>query len=233
MTEATPAVEVESLHFGYPGEVEMRLVTGRFTLAAGESVLLKGDSGSGKSTLLSLIAGVLLPRSGNVRVLGREWHRMRALERDRWRADHIGFVFQQFNLLGWLSAIDNVELGCAFSASRRARALQSARSMSEAAGDWLEAMQLPRSRWSSPGAQLSIGEQQRVAAARALIGAPELVLADEPTSALDERLRETFLEALLAGCRQAGSALMVVSHDSALEAWLPRVERLAELGAPL
>jgi putative ABC transport system ATP-binding protein len=224
-----PVVDIEALRFGYRGRPDLNLVAERFSLSAGETVLLQGESGSGKSTLLSLIAGVLLPSSGVVRVLGADWRAMGALARDSWRADHIGFVFQQFNLLGWLPAIDNVELGCAFSTRRARRALASASSLAAAAAQWLEAMQLPRSRWHSPGAQLSIGEQQRVAAARALIGAPDLVLADEPTSALDERLRDAFLDALLAGCRQAGSALLIVSHDRALEARLPRVERLGAL----
>jgi len=229
MTARTPVVEIEALRFGYRGRPGLDLVRPRFSLCAGESVLLQGESGSGKSTLLALIAGVLLPSSGMVRVLGAEWRAMGALARDRWRADHIGFVFQQFNLLGWLPAIDNVELGCAFSKRRTQRALASASSLAAAAAQWLDAMQLPRSRWHSPGAQLSIGEQQRVAAARALIGAPELVLADEPTSALDERLRDAFIEALLAACQHAGSALLIVSHDRALESRLPRVERLVGL----
>jgi putative ABC transport system ATP-binding protein len=230
MNQREPVLEVEALRFGYPDRPVTSLVAGRFSLAAGESVLLQGDSGSGKSTLLSLIAGVLLPSSGVVRVLGAEWQAMKAIARDRWRADHIGFVFQQFNLLAWLPALDNVELGCAFSSRRARRALESAGSLADAAAHWLDAMQLPRSRWHAPGGQLSIGEQQRVAAARALIGAPELVLADEPTSALDERLRDAFLDALLSACEKAGSALLVVSHDRALEARLPRIERLAALG---
>ena len=226
---ATPTLQVSGLRFRWPGQSQDLVHVDELTLAGGQSLLIQGESGCGKSTLLALAAGVLLPSAGQVCLLGQDWQALSPGRREQWRADHIGYLFQQFNLLGWLPAIDNVELGCAFSARRTQRALASSTSLSAAAAQWLDAMQLPRSRWSCPGAQLSIGEQQRVAAARALIGAPELVLADEPTSALDERLRDAFVESLLISCRQAGSALLLVSHDRALETRMPRVERLAEL----
>jgi putative ABC transport system ATP-binding protein len=170
---------------------------------------------------------VLIASSGLVKLQDREWSSLNPTARDRHRADHIGYIFQQFNLLGWMNVIDNVILGCAFSPDRKARAIASAGGLERAAMNALEAMQLPASRWRSPGATLSVGEQQRVAAARALIGQPSVILADEPTSALDESLRDPFIGALIEAARQAGSALLLVSHDRALEG---RFERRLRLG---
>lgn len=219
-------IELEALRFGYAGQQSNAIELDRFEIAAGERVLLEGGSGSGKSTLLSLLAGVLLASSGSIRLLGCDWREIAPAARDRRRADHIGYVFQQFNLLGWMTAVDNVVLGCAFSESRTARALGDWGSLEEAAREALERMQLPASRWPARGAELSVGEQQRVAAARALIGRPALILADEPTSALDEPLRDAFIDALLAATDEAGCALLLVSHDRALEPCFARVVRL-------
>jgi putative ABC transport system ATP-binding protein len=221
-----PVIEVEALRFHYPREPANVLDLARFEIAAGERVLLAGGSGSGKSTLLSLLAGVLLASSGAVRLLGCDWREIAPAARDRRRTDHIGYVFQQFNLLGWMTAVDNVVLGCAFSESRTASAVGDWGSLEQAAREALETMQLPASRWQARGAELSVGEQQRVAAARALIGRPALILADEPTSALDEPLRDAFIEALLAATDGAGCALLLVSHDRALEPCFARCVRL-------
>jgi len=221
-----PVIEVEALRFHYPRRAASVLELDRFEIAAGERILLAGGSGSGKSTLLSLLAGVLLASYGAVRLLGCDWREIAPATRDRRRADHIGYVFQQFNLLGWMTAIDNVVLGSAFSESRTARALGGWGSLERAAREALERMQLPASRWQTRGAELSVGEQQRVAAARALIGRPDLILADEPTSALDEPLRDAFIEALLAASDEAGCALLLVSHDRALEPCFARCVRL-------
>jgi putative ABC transport system ATP-binding protein len=226
-----PVVEVEALRFHYPGQRSHALALERFELAQGEHVLLEGASGSGKSTLLSLLAGVLLASSGSVRLLGEDWRGIAPAARDRRRAEHIGYVFQQFNLLGWMSAVDNVVLGCAFSNPRFERATEAGGSLEHAAREALDRMQLPASRWLAKGAALSVGEQQRVAAARALIGRPSLILADEPTSAMDETLRDTFIEALLDAATAAGCSLLVVSHDRALAERFARCERLNDRSA--
>lgn len=225
MSEA-PVVQVRSLRFSYPRQSSPVLEIDHFEVEAGERVLLEGESGRGKSTLLSLLAGVLLASSGSVRVLGVDWRDIAPAARDRRRADHLGYVFQQFNLLGWMTAIDNVMLGCAFSELRSGRAASESGSVERAAREALEAMQLPASRWQARGAELSVGEQQRVAAARALIGRPSLILADEPTSAMDERLRDTFIDALLDAVDKAGCSLLLVSHDRALAPRFARCERL-------
>jgi putative ABC transport system ATP-binding protein len=183
-----------------------------FELQPGETVFLRGPSGCGKSTLLSLVAGVLTANCGTVRLLGHDWRQLSPSRRDRLRADHVGYIFQQFNLLPYLSVLDNVLLACRFSARRTAQA-GAAR---QTAQRLLEQVGLRASDCSQRASDLSVGQQQRVAAARALIGRPDLVIADEPTSALDEALRESFMDVLLHSCAEAGSALLFVSHDARL-----------------
>ena len=195
-------------------------------LAPGDKVFLRGPSGCGKSTLLSLAAGVLLPQAGQVRLLGQDWAGLRSGARDRWRADHLGYIFQQFNLLPYLSVLDNVRLPLRFS---RRRATRSAASGADSAEMLLERSGLPLVLWRQPAGALSVGQQQRVAAARALIGAPELVVADEPTSALDEDLRESFMALLLERCNATRSALLFVSHDLRLAARFDRIIDLPSL----
>ena len=198
---------------------------------AGQRVLVRGDSGCGKSTLLSLAAGVLLPRAGAVELLGQSWAALRAGQRDRRRADHIGYVFQQFNLLPYLNALDNVVLACRFSPRRAQRAGLSHARLRDAAAALLSALQLDEAVWQRAAARLSVGQQQRVAAARALIGQPELIVADEPTSALDEARRDAFMALLMRECVAAGSALLFVSHDGRLAAHFDRVIDLGSRAA--
>jgi putative ABC transport system ATP-binding protein len=162
------------------------------------------------------MAGVLLPQAGFVEVLGQRWQQQSSSQRDRFRADHVGYIFQQFNLLPYLSVIDNVLLPCRFSKRRATRAAEVCTSAASHAQQLLERMGLPRSHWHRPSNELSVGQQQRVAAARALVGLPELVIADEPTSALDASRREQFMQLLLDQCRQHGSTLVFVSHDERL-----------------
>jgi putative ABC transport system ATP-binding protein len=145
-------------------------------------------------------------------LLGQDWAALKAGQRDAFRADHVGVMFQQFNLLPYLSVLDNVTLPCRFSALRRERC-QTAGGPEAAAQSWLQRMGLPEALWSRRADTLSVGQQQRVAAARALMGQPELILADEPTSALDAALRQDFMDLLLQAARDAGSTLVCVSHD--------------------
>ena len=192
-------------------------------------MFLHGPSGSGKSTLLGLLAGVLLPGGGQVRLLGTDWAALSGARRDAFRADHVGYIFQQFNLLPYLSVLDNVLLPCRFSALRRQRADAAAGTARASAAALLERVGLGAPLWTRPAAQLSVGQQQRVAAARALIGQPELVIADEPTSALDAALRDSFMALLLQQCRDAGSTLVFVSHDERLAARFDTTLALAQV----
>ena len=227
MASSEPLVQLRAARFRGPRAGEDALHIPGFALAAGERIFVRGPSGSGKSTLLSLVAGILVASAGEVRFMGRDWAAMSGARRDGFRADHIGYVFQQFNLLPYLSVMDNATLGCRFSRLRAERAGDARRE----AGRLLERAGLPAALWSRKATELSVGQQQRVAAVRALVGRPELVIADEPTSALDEALRDTFMQVLVEDCREAGSALLFVSHDPRLAAGFDRAIDIAELTA--
>jgi putative ABC transport system ATP-binding protein len=222
-------IEVANLTFGWPRAGHDCVVIDALTVPDGSSLFLHGPSGGGKSTLLGLLAGVLLPRAGDVRVLGTAWAALSGARRDAFRADHVGYIFQQFNLLPYLSVLDNVLLPCRFSALRRQRAAHDAGSALAKARALLARVGLAEGLWRRQASQLSVGQQQRVAAARALIGRPEIVIADEPTSALDSALRDGFMDLLLAQCRAAGSTLVFVSHDERLAARFDMRVSLADI----
>jgi len=224
-----PLIELADLGFAWPGQAEL-LDIPRFQLAHGESLFLKGPSGSGKTTLLGLLGGVQTPGRGSIRLLGQELTALSSGARDHFRVDHTGYIFQQFNLLPFLSVRANVELPCHFSTLRRQRAKQRHGSVEQAATQLLAHLGLHDKQLLARRADtLSIGQQQRVAAARALIGQPELVIADEPTSALDADAREVFIQLLFSECREAGASLLFVSHDQSLAPLFDRSLSLAEL----
>lgn len=227
-TSASALIEIDALGFAWPGQAEL-LDIPRFRLEAGERLFLKGPSGSGKTTLLGLLGGVQVAQRGRVSLLGHDLGRLSAGARDRLRVEHSGYIFQQFNLLPFLAVRDNVELPCRFSARRTARATARHGSVAAAASELLERLGLGRALYGRRADQLSIGQQQRVAAARALIGQPELVIADEPTSALDADSRAAFLDLLFAECRAAGASLLFVSHDRSLAPLFDRALDLAEI----
>jgi putative ABC transport system ATP-binding protein len=209
---------IRHLRFAWPGARRAVLDIPSLEVADGERLFLHGGSGSGKSTLFAAIAGVVEIAPGTLRIAGTDLGALRGTERDRFRAEHLGIVFQLFNLVPYLSALDNVLLPCRFSRARRERAAADPGGTQGAAQRLLEHLGLgDRSMLEARADQLSVGQQQRVAAARALIGAPGLVLADEPTSALDADLKDDFIDLLLAECRAAGSTLLFVSHDRGLE----------------
>jgi len=208
-------LSVHELRYRWPGASADCLDIAAFELPDASTVFLYGPSGCGKSTLLGLLAGVLVAQSGRVEFLGQDWATLPGGRRDARRADHVGVVFQQFNLLPYLSVLDNVLLPCRFSARRAQRCVGSP---AAAARSLLQRVGLADELWLRPAAALSVGQQQRVAAARALIGAPELVIADEPTSALDTALRDDFMALLLGECRASGATLVFVSHDERLAA---------------
>jgi putative ABC transport system ATP-binding protein len=216
-------VRVAGLRFGWDGVPCLDIAA--FELAAGEQVFLHGPSGSGKSTLLNVLTGVLAPQAGEVRILGQPLERLSGAARDRFRADHVGLIFQQFNLIPYLSALDNVMLPCRFSARRRGRTTDP----KQDATRLLAHLDLDAALWARPAVALSVGQQQRVAAARALIGAPELVIADEPTSALDAGRQAAFLDLLTRECAQTQAALVFVSHDQRLAGRFTRTLALAEI----
>ena len=199
----------------------------------GEHIFLHGPSGAGKSTLLALLAGINTPSSGNIRILNRDLNTLSNTQRDVFRAENIGYIFQNFNLLPYLTPIENVTLGCEFSKSRKQKALQQTAepkpSLQNEAIRLLTALGLSESYHSKDVASLSIGQQQRVAAARAFIGSPELIIADEPTSALDTANRENFIKLLFEQAKRANSTLVFVSHDETLKPLFNRAISLVSL----
>ena len=211
-----PVVEIEDLHFTWPRQDTPCLDIPRWSVDAGDRVFLYGPSGSGKSTLLALLGGVLTPQRGTIEVLGEDLSRMPPASRDRFRSDHVGFIFQLFNLVPYLSVIDNVMLPCRFSARRRAQAVVNGSTLRDEALRLLSHLDIDPALLARRVTDLSVGQQQRVAAARALVGRPEIVVADEPTSALDADLQAVFLELLLQECGEAGATLLFVSHDRRL-----------------
>jgi putative ABC transport system ATP-binding protein len=208
------AISIEALHFAY-GTGPQVLDIPSLVVARGTRVFLHGPSGCGKTTLLGILAGVLQATSGRVQVLDRDLVAMSGSQRDAFRAEHIGYVFQQFNLIPYLSAYDNIALPCRLDARRRARLGNT--SLDHAIRD--VAAQLDISALlDRPSTSLSVGQQQRVAAARALLAAPELVICDEPTSSLDTDRRDAFLALLAASVTRANATLLFVSHDASLGA---------------
>lgn len=222
------AVHLEHLRFAYRRGPEV-LDIGELAITAGSRVFLHGPSGSGKTTLLGVIAGVLTPTAaGCCEVLGRALTELTPGERDRFRGEHVGYLFQLFNLLPWLSVLENVTLPVELHPARRARLGDMP--PRDAARALLERLDLAGFANTSVS-ELSVGQQQRVAAARALIGRPELIIADEPTSSLDADRRDAFLDLLFAECEAAGATLLFVSHDLSLGARFTERHSLPALNA--
>ncbi len=212
--QSRKVVDARDLVFRYASGESWQLEVEAMQVAPGEHTYIFGPSGCGKTTLLQLIAGVLTPVGGSMTVLGEDLSR--GPRRDRRRAERMGFVFQSFNLVAYLSAIENVLLPCRFARGRRERAAADGRSLRDEAGRLLDSLGIASSLWTRKPNELSVGQQQRVAVARALIGRPPLIVCDEPTSALDPMSRDRFVRLLLAECAAANSTAMVVSHDPAI-----------------
>ncbi len=220
------AIKLTDVYFAWP-RGDPVLAIPKFDVARGERIFLKGASGSGKSTLLGLIGGVLQQARGSIEVLGTSMRDLRGSQKDAFRAVHIGFIFQMFNLLPFLSVLDNVKLTARFS---RARAARAGKDLNAEAMRLLAALGLSDPQLlQRPVTALSIGQQQRVAAARALLGRPDLLIADEPTSALDADMRLGFLELIMRECASAGTTLLFVSHDTVLAGSFDRTISMSEI----
>lgn len=224
------AIEIDNLVFRWQREGPTILALDAIRIASGEQVFVSGPSGSGKSTLLSLLAGVTRAEHGSLQILGKRMEKLGSVERDHFRADHIGYIFQMFNLIPYLSMVENVTLPCRFSRRRRDKAVRRSRTPELEALRLLQHLDMDHDDLlDRPVTTLSVGQQQRVAAARAMMGAPEIVIADEPTSSLDADRREAFLELLFNECRESGSTLVFVSHEASLEPLFDRQIPLAEV----
>jgi putative ABC transport system ATP-binding protein len=212
------AIEINDLIFRWKRDGATVLSLDAIRIARGQQVFISGPSGSGKSTLLSLLAGVTTPEQGSLQVLGKRLERLGSVERDHFRANHIGYIFQMFNLIPYLSMVDNVTLPCRFSRQRRDKAVRRSGTPEREAIRLLDHLDMAHNDLlGRPVTTLSVGQQQRVAAARALMGSPEIVIADEPTSSLDANRREAFVQLLFKECGESGATLVFVSHDESLE----------------
>lgn len=227
--DTTFSVDIRELCYHWRGQTSPVIDIPLLQIPQGQRVFLHGPSGSGKSTLLSLLAGVHVPQQGQIHIDQHLVSEFSQSRRDSFRADYIGYIFQQFNLLPFLDLIHNVTLAAEFSAQRRKRLQAQDKQVAAEAARLLTRLGIPPDLHRRPASQLSVGQQQRVAAARALIGAPRLIIADEPTSALDADSRENFLQLLFEECTAAGSTLVFVSHDAALAPMFERSVNLAKI----
>ncbi len=222
-------ISIHDLTFSWPGAKTPTLIIEKLEVAQAEQVFLQGPSGSGKSSLLSLLAGTVPSFSGKVVVLNQDWGSISQSRKDRIRADSIGVIFQQFNLLPYLSAVENVVMALSCSPARAQRIAASKRDFYEKSAQFLVNLGIEVKLHKQPAAELSVGQQQRVAAARALIGSPGLILADEPNSALDRYNERLFLDLLLSQCRRNNTTLIFVSHDQRLSAPFDRVVSMRDI----
>lgn len=218
------AIELKQIQFSYPNQPQKRVLDiPDWSLPAGEKAFLHGPSGGGKSTLLNVLSGMLATTAGSVSIFGQRIDQMSMRQKDRYRAEHIGFVFQQFNLIPYLDAVDNIKLAGHFSKKKRAARLDNE------IKELLAALNITENEWSVPARSLSIGQQQRVAIARALINKPKLLIADEPTSSLDHANRDGFMAMLMDLVNEHGITLLFVSHDMSLSQYFNRVEALCDI----
>lgn len=228
--DSSLVIEIRDLLFRWQPAGPTVLAIEGLQVAAGERVFIEGPSGSGKSTLLSLLAGVTTAQAGSVRVLDQALETLGSVERDHFRAHHIGYIFQMFNLIPYLSVVENVLLPCRFSVQRRDKALARGGDLEAEATRLLGHLDMDDPELLGRAVTtLSVGQQQRVAAARALMGSPELLIADEPTSSLDTGRRESFIRLLFEECQEAGSTLIFVSHDAGLAHLFDRSVDLHEI----
>jgi len=223
-----PVLGLADVEFGWTPDSTLIHIN-RLAIDPGESVFLRGPSGSGKSTLLGLIGGVLTPRHGSIHINGQTITSKTSAVRDQIRADHLGIIFQQFNLLPFLSVVGNITLPLRFSKRRRRNSQIDFASPDKEAESLIDQLGLPSSIRNKPVNELSVGQQQRVAVARALIGGPSLIIADEPTSALDTANRDRFIELLNGQREHFKTSLLFVSHDAGLARHFDRVVDLNEL----
>ena len=219
---AKPVLKLRKVFFRWPGRSSFSLSLADLTVSYGEKLLLLGASGTGKSTLLSVISGTLLPDQGSVEIAKTEITKLSTSARDRFRAEQLGVIFQQFNLLPFGSVADNILLPLRFAPIRRNRVKDAKSEVARLCA----ALGLPVDIGREKASSLSVGQQQRVAVARALIGHPPLIIADEPTSALDINSQDAFLDLLFTQAQTQGTSVVLVSHDERLG---PRFDRILHM----
>ena len=218
------SIEINNLQFSYR-DCELILEIPFLTINKSEKVFIYGASGSGKSTLLNLMAGVIVPTSGEINILERNISRLSPSERDKIRGDHVGFIFQSFNLIPYLTVYENIILPLKTSKLRRFKSRNNVDREIKRLTSHLKLQDHLEKRVT----QLSVGQQQRVAVARALVGSPEIVIADEPTYSLDEGVTDSFMKLLLEEHQRSKFTLLFVSHDRRLAKYFDREISLLDL----
>lgn len=220
-----PIVHLQNVRFRWPDQEEDLLHIPEMIVNKGEHLFIHGPSGSGKTTLLNLLTGINLANAGSVTVLGTPLETLSNMQRDQFRADHLGVIFQQFNLLPYLSLLENVQLPCGFSQRKKSNAGD----IEATAVRLLAHLNITTSLLNNPVSKLSVGQQQRTAVARALIGKPEIIIADEPTSALDSDNRDRFMQLLFQETEEQGGTLIFVSHDQHIAKQFKHVVNLSQI----
>ncbi|GAA5219008.1 ABC transporter ATP-binding protein [Corallincola platygyrae] len=221
------SIVIRALSYAYAEQPNVPVLNiPEWSADAGEQVFLQGPSGSGKTTLINLLNGIFPASTGEIEICGHRLDQMSARQRDKFRANHIGCVFQQFNLVPYLSALDNVRLASHFASGTSGT---SGRGASRSAEDLLSHLNIPKSLWHKASSQLSVGQQQRVAIARALVNRPELLIMDEPTSALDKKNRDQFMTLLKELLTEQPATLVFVSHEDELASHFSRHESIVEI----
>lgn len=220
-TTPVEAIDISELSFGYDRLLPL-LHIDHWHVARGQHVFLYGPSGSGKSTLLNLLAGILSPQQGTINLLGQPFSSMAARKRDAFRAQHIGVVFQEFNLIPFLTVLENIEIAAHFAQKNAQTDLRTR------AETIFSRLRLDPKHLHQRADKLSVGQRQRVSIARALINSPELLIADEPTSALDSDNRDEFMQLLLDTANASASTVIFVSHDKTLQTHFDRTQDVRE-----
>jgi putative ABC transport system ATP-binding protein len=217
-------VQLKNIRYSYPDTPEKLVLNiDSWAVAAGEQVFVHGPSGGGKSTLLNLLSGLLQADTGEISVMGQRLDKISSRQRDRFRADHMGYIFQQFNLIPYLGAIDNIKLAPQFYKENTSFSLE------DDIKSLLSSFYIDPADWQKPVKKLSIGQQQRIAIARAMINKPELLIADEPTSSLDQNNRDNFMMELMAMVSEYNITLLFVSHDMSLAKYFNRIDALTDI----
>jgi ABC-type lipoprotein export system ATPase subunit len=214
------SIHISNLVKSYPNSSAPVINIASFSLERGEKIALLGRSGSGKSTLLNSIAGIITPTSGSVKINDVEITSLSEAKRDRFRAETIGYVFQTFNLLQGLTALENVVLAMGF-AKKHKNATARAKELLVQVGLQNELGKKPR--------ELSVGQQQRVAIARAVANDPAVILADEPTANLDEESSALVLKLLTDIASEQNRILILVTHEREVASALPKSVELNAL----
>ncbi len=218
----TKAITMRDVVFRYSKSGKTILHINHWQLDKGQQVFIHGRSGTGKSTLLNLLAGILTCNEGEIEVLGQSLAALSSRKRDAFRASNIGIVFQQFNLVPYLTVLENIQLAAHFAST-------ASDVVEQRCIELFKGLKLEQDVMHRRADRLSVGQQQRVAIARALINQPQLLIVDEPTSALDSEAKAGFMAMLMSLVKQHKTTLIFVSHDETLMPFFPQQLSMAEL----